>query len=153
VLETMCDLEEAKTALSAARETRLPVVVCMGFDTGKDKDRTLMGTTPEQAATALDEAGADVIGANCGQGIEGFAPICRRLRSVTHRPIWLKPNAGLPVISHNSAQYTTSPEDFASHAIQLTQDGANFIGGCCGTTPEFIAAIVRQLHKTTSRPQ
>ena len=115
VVETMSDLEEAKLAVSAARETGLPVVACMVFDSGKDKDRTMMGTTPEQAAQALTEAGADVIGANCGQGIAGFVAICRRLRAATDRPVWLKPNAGLPTMVDGRAQYTTTPEEFAGH--------------------------------------
>jgi len=78
VVETMSDLEEALLAVSAARETGLPVVACMVFDSGKDKDRTMMGNTPEQVARALVDAGADVIGANCGQGVAGFVPICKR---------------------------------------------------------------------------
>ena len=119
----------------------------MVFDTGKDKDRTMMGTTPEQAAVALVEGGADVIGANCGQGIGGFAAICKRLRAVTDRPIWLKPNAGLPVISHGVAHYNTSADAFASQAMELKQFGASFIGGCCGTTPEFIAEMSRRIRK------
>ena len=73
VLETMSDLEEAKLAIAAARATGLPVVACMVFDAGKDKDRTMMGSTPERVAKTLTDAGADVIGANCGQGIAGLS--------------------------------------------------------------------------------
>lgn len=80
VIETMSDLQEAKAALAAARETGLPVVVCMVFERGKNLDRTMMGATPEQVAEALTAAGADVLGANCGTGIAGYIPICRRLR-------------------------------------------------------------------------
>ncbi len=79
VIETMSDLAEAKLAVAAARETGLPVVACMTFDSGAKLDRTMMGVTPEQAAEQLSSAGADVIGANCGQGIAGYAPICSRL--------------------------------------------------------------------------
>ncbi len=104
VIETMSDLEEASLAVSAARETGLPVVACMVFDSGKDKDRTMMGTTPEQAARALTEAGADVIGANCGQGIAGFLAICRRLHGATDRPVWIKANAGLPTMVDGRAE-------------------------------------------------
>lgn len=145
VVETMSDLEEAQLALAAARATGLPVVACMVFDTGRDKDRTMMGQTPEQVAIALTSAGADVIGANCGQGIEGFAAIGRRLRAATDRPIWLKPNAGLPQLVDGRAVYTTAPEAFAAYVPNLVRAGANFIGGCCGTSPEFIRAIVNAL--------
>jgi 5-methyltetrahydrofolate--homocysteine methyltransferase len=141
VVETMSDLEEAKVALAAAKETGLPVVVSMVFDCGKNKDRTMMGNTPEQVAQALTEAGADVIGANCGQGIAGFIPICKRLRAATTRPLWMKPNAGLPALVDGRAVYSTAPGDFAGRIPELTQAGARFVGGCCGTRPEFIEAI------------
>jgi methionine synthase I (cobalamin-dependent) len=147
VVETMSDLEEAKLAVSAARETGLPVVACMVFDSGKDKDRTMMGTTPEQAARALTEAGADVIGANCGQGIAGFVGICKRLRAATDRPVWIKANAGLPTMVDGLPKYTTTPEEFAGYIPALLEAGASFIGGCCGTRPEFTAAIRRALHR------
>jgi methionine synthase I (cobalamin-dependent) len=145
VLETMSDLDEAVLAIQAARQTGLPVVACMVFDSGKDKDRTMMGATPEQAAKALSEAGADVIGANCGQGIAGFVALARRLRAATDRPIWLKPNAGLPVMVDGRAHYNATPDEFAAFIPQLTQMGAAFVGGCCGTRPDFITAIRRQL--------
>ena len=148
VVETMSDLEEAKLAVGAARETGLPVIACMVFDSGKDKDRTMMGTTPEQTAQALTEAGADVIGANCGQGIAGFIAICQRLRAATDRPIWIKPNAGLPTMVDGRAQYTTTPDEFAGYVPALVKAGASFIGGCCGTRPDFIAAIRRALRSS-----
>ena len=145
VVETMSDLEEAKLAVAAARMTGLPVVACMVFDSGKILDRTMMGTTPEQAAQALTTVGADVIGANCGQGIGGFLPICRRLRAATDRLIWIKPNAGLPQLVDGRAVYAGTPDDFAGQVPALIAAGANFIGGCCGTRPDFIAAICRRL--------
>jgi len=140
VVETMGDLEEAKAALAAAKTTRLPVVVCMVFDSGKDRDRTMMGATPEQVGQELNTAGADVIGANCGVGIEAYVPVCRRLRASTDRPIWIKPNAGLPSVQAGKVVYRTSPAEFAAHLPALVEAGASFIGGCCGTNPEFIRA-------------
>src|SRR5690606_27192478 len=116
---------------------------CMVFDSGKNHDCTMMGTTPEEAAEALTAAGADVIGANCGQGIAGFAPICNRLKSATALPIWIKANAGLPVVVEGRAKYSTTPESFALFIPELFRVGANFIGGCCGTNPDFIQAIQR----------
>jgi 5-methyltetrahydrofolate--homocysteine methyltransferase len=145
VVETMSDLEEAKLAVAAVRATGLPVVACMVFDSGKNLDRTMMGSTPEQAAQELSAAGADVIGANCGQGIGGFLPICQRLRAATDRPIWMKPNAGLPQLVDGRAVYAGTPEDFAGQVPALIEAGANFIGGCCGTSPDFISTICRRL--------
>jgi 5-methyltetrahydrofolate--homocysteine methyltransferase len=141
VIETMSDLAEAKIALRAARETGLPVVACMVYDSGAEKDRTMMGVTPEQAAEELTAGGADVIGANCGQGIDGFMAICRRLAAATDRPIWIKANAGLPEMVDGKTVYRTEPEEFASHAGPLLEAGASFLGGCCGTDPRFIRAL------------
>jgi methionine synthase I (cobalamin-dependent) len=141
VIETMSDLTEARIAITAARDTGLPVVACMSYDSGKSKDRTMMGITPEQAAKELAAAGADVIGANCGQGIEGYIPICARLRAATSLPIWIKPNAGLPVVVDGRAVYKTTPEEFVSYAQALVDAGASFIGGCCGSNPDFIRAL------------
>lgn len=147
VIETMSDLDEARAALEAAKATGLPVVTCMVFDAGRDKDRTMMGATPEQVAQELTAAGADVVGANCGVGIERFLPVCRRLRSATDRPIWIKANAGLPEIQDGRVYYRTTPEEFAAQVPALATAGASFIGGCCGTTPAFIRAAKRALER------
>ena len=141
VVETMSDPTEASLAVKAAKETGLPVVGCMTFDSGKNKDRTMMGTTPEQAAEALTQAGADVLGSNCGQGIEGFITICRRLRAVTDKPLWMKGNAGLPQVVDGQTVYSQTPEGFADVAMKLLDEGASFLGGCCGTGPDYIAEL------------
>jgi methionine synthase I (cobalamin-dependent) len=145
VVETMSDLEEARLAVAAARQTGLAVIACMVFDSGREKDRTMMGNTPEQVAQVLTEAGADVVGANCGQGVGGFVSICRRLRSTTDRPIWIKANAGLPAVVEGQVRYETTPEEFAGYVPELTKAGASFIGGCCGTSPAFISAVANQI--------
>jgi 5-methyltetrahydrofolate--homocysteine methyltransferase len=145
VIETMSDLAEAKLAVAAALETGLPVVASMTFDSGANRDRTMMGVTPEQAAEQLTSAGADVIGANCGQGIAGYAAICARLHVATNRPIWIKANAGLPRMADGKAVYDQTPEEFAFFLPQLSESGAMFIGGCCGTTPDFIRALTAKL--------
>ncbi|MGO8675080.1 MAG: homocysteine S-methyltransferase family protein [Limisphaerales bacterium] len=147
VVETMSDLDEAALAVEAACQTGLPVVACMVFDSGKDKDRTMMGATPEQAAKTLSKAGAEVIGANCGQGIAGFVAIGRRLHAATDRPIWLKPNAGLPVMVEGRPQYNVTAEEFAGYVPQLVELGVAFLGGCCGTGPGFVTAMCRQLNR------
>lgn len=145
VVETMADPEEMKLAVAAAKKTGLPVVACMVFDSGADKDRTMMGTTPEQAAEAALEAGADLVGSNCGQGIVGFIKICQRLRAASGSPVWIKANAGLPQVVDGETVYTQTPEDFASHVPALVEAGAAFVGGCCGTNPDFIKAILAKL--------
>lgn len=149
VIETMADLEEAVLAVKAALTTGLPVVASMVYDSGADKDRTMMGVTPEQAAEALVEAGAWAIGANCGQGPEGFIPICERYRAVCDVPLWMKPNAGLPVIVDGKTTYEMTPPEFAEFALRLRDAGATFIGGCCGTSPAFIAALADRILPNT----
>jgi len=149
VLETMQDLAEAKLAIAAARTTGLPVVASMVFDSGKDKDRTMMGTTPEQAAAGLIAAGADVIGANCGQGIAGFVTICTRLKAAAEgHPVWIKANAGLPQMQDGKPVYAMTAAQFTGYVPAVLAAGASFIGGCCGTSPEFIRAIHRLLRST-----
>jgi 5-methyltetrahydrofolate--homocysteine methyltransferase len=145
LIETMTDLAEARIAAAVALETGLPVIVSLVFDSGKNRDRTIMGTTPEQAATALTSDGVHGIGANCGLGIRDFIPVCKRLAAATPLPIWIKPNAGLPEMIGGVAQYKTTPGEFAASAQQIVEAGATFLGGCCGTTPEFIRTLAQQL--------
>jgi methionine synthase I (cobalamin-dependent) len=142
LLETMSDIAEARLAVAAAKSTGLPVIVSFAFDSGRNKDRTMMGATPEAVAAAMVEAGADAVGANCGVGVEHAAPICRRLRAACDLPIWIKPNAGLPKMEGTAIRYDTSPELFASYYAALREAGASFLGGCCGSTPDFIRALV-----------
>ncbi|MDR3752048.1 MAG: homocysteine S-methyltransferase family protein [Terracidiphilus sp.] len=141
LVETMSEIEEARLAVEAAKRTGLPVLVSFAFDSGKNKDRTMMGATPEAVAAAMVEAGADVVGANCGVGIERVLPICQRLRAACDLPIWIKPNAGLPILEGTAVHYGTSAEFFASHYTALRDAGASFLGACCGSTPEFIRAL------------
>lgn len=145
VIETMAELEEVEIALEQAKATGLPVVACVVFDTGADCDRTMMGVTPEQAAERLTAAGADVVGANCGQGIAGYVKICQRMRAVTDLPLWIKANAGIPEIVDGEVVYRTTAEQFAAHAPALIDAGAQFIGGCCGTNPDFIRALCKTI--------
>jgi methionine synthase I (cobalamin-dependent) len=142
LIETMSDIAEARLAVAAARLTGLPVIVSFAFDSGKNKDRTMMGATPEAVAVAMAEAGADAVGANCGVGVELAVPICQRLRAACDLPLWIKPNAGLPTLEGSGLRYGTTAEFFASHYTALRDAGAAFLGGCCGSTPEFIRALV-----------
>jgi 5-methyltetrahydrofolate--homocysteine methyltransferase len=141
VIETMSEIDEARAALSAVRDAGLPAIVCMVFDSGKEKDRTMMGNTPEEVAAELTKAGASAIGANCGHGIATAINVCRRLAAASNLPIWMKPNAGLPELSAGGIEYKTTAHDFASHIPALVEAGAAFVGGCCGSNPDFIRQI------------
>lgn len=142
LIETMSDIDEARLAVRAAKSTGLPVIASFAFDTGKNKDRTMTGARPEAIAAAMLEAGADGVGANCGVGVEAAVDICRRLRAACNLPLWIKPNAGLPTFDGVGVRYTTSAGFFASHFSALRDAGANFIGACCGSNPEFVRALV-----------
>ena len=145
VAETMSDLEEMKIAVRAAKETGLPVVASMVYDSGEKLDRTMMGVTAEQHTAAAEEAGADVVGANCGKGIEPLIAVCRQFRQSTKLPLWIKPNAGLPQMIGGKTVFTMTPAQFAARIPAVLEAGADFIGGCCGTSPDFIKAIASNL--------
>ena len=141
IVETMIDVVEARIAATAAKQTGLPIIVSMVYDSGENKDRTMMGDSPEQVLEELMSIGIDGIGANCGQGIEAFLPICSRLRQATDLPIWMKPNAGLPEIVDDKTVFRTTAREFVQYIPELIQAGAGFIGGCCGTDQEFVRTI------------
>jgi methionine synthase I (cobalamin-dependent) len=142
LIETISDVDEARLAVAAAKVADLPVIASFAFDSGKNKDRTMMGATPEDVAAAMVEAGADAVGANCGVGIEFAAAICARLRAACDLPLWIKPNAGLPTMQGDSIHYDVTPGFFAGHYAALRDAGASFLGGCCGSNPDFIRALV-----------
>jgi len=142
VLETFNELDEARIALRGVRQAcDLPVVVSMTFASGADGTATMMGNRPEELAAAADAGGAAAVGANCGAGPENYVRLARMLRASTELPIWIKPNAGLPVVADGRTTFPMGPDDFAAHVDELIAAGANFIGGCCGTTPDHIRAI------------
>lgn len=142
LVETMSDLDEARLALEAARRTGLPVIVSFTFQSGTNQDRTMTGASPEDVAIAMTRAGASAVGANCGVGVEQAVSLCQRLHAACDLPIWIKPNAGLPIVEGSTLRYRTSAERFAAHYAALRDAGAAFIGGCCGSTPDFIRALV-----------
>ena len=150
VIETMMDLAEAKAALRAAKKGGpLPVVVSMTFNKHRSGYATLMGVRPEQAALELEKAGADVVGANCGAGIDELIEIAHLMRKATLLPIWCKPNAGLPEMVAGGTVYRETPERMASKFKAMAEAGANIIGGCCGTTPAHIRALVLERDRLT----
>ena len=142
-VETMTDLNEATLAVKAAREISrtIPVMATMTFDETPRGFFTVMWVSVEQAAKGLAEAGADVVGSNCGNGIVNMVKIAGELRGAHQLPIIIQSNAGLPEIHDGVARYTETPEFMASKVPALLEAGVSIIGGCCGTTPEHIAAI------------
>jgi 5-methyltetrahydrofolate--homocysteine methyltransferase len=144
VIETMTDLEEAVLAVRAAREhTRIPVFCTMTFDKLVTGDyRTMMGVSPAEMVGPLIEAGASVIGANCGNGIAGMVSIVREIRNTNqHIPVLVHANAGMPVYQDGDTVFPESPSEMAGNLTALIEAGATIIGGCCGTTPDHIACL------------
>jgi len=145
IIETMSDLNEAKCAVKAVKEnSALTIAVSMTFSRTKAGFATMMGITPEQAAVELEKTGADIVGSNCGSGIEDIIEVIRIMRSATSLPLWAKPNAGVPQLEEGRPVYKQSPEEMASFVPELIKAGANIIGGCCGTTPQHIKLIVEK---------
>lgn len=145
VVETMSDLDEARIAVEAAVATGLPVVGCMVYDSGAGGNHTMMGVTPGEAAAVLEDAGVRAVGANCGKGPDEFFSLMEAYIKSTSLPLWMKPNAGLPVYEEGRTLYTMTPEAFAGSANRLLDAGVTFIGGCCGTHPGFISALRHRL--------
>lgn len=144
-IETMWSVQEAEQAIRAAKQnTTLPVLCTFTFSVGPKGFRTAVGVTPENAAKAARTAGADIAGANCGNGVDQMITIAKQMRaSVPDIPLLIQANAGLPVIEHGKAVYKESPEHMASRVEELVAAGVNIIGGCCGTTSAHIEAIAR----------
>jgi len=142
-IETMIDLAEATLAVRAAKSASpsTPIAATMTFDATPRGFFTIMGVSIEQAAARLAEAGADIIGSNCGNGIENMIKIAGEFRRYTSLPIIIQSNAGLPETKGDKLIYSETPEYVAEKCKELLVIGVSIIGGCCGTTPEHIAAI------------
>ena len=144
--ETFSDLNELRAGVLAARECcSLPVFASMTFE---QTGRTFLGVRAECAAMSLSALGVHAVGVNCSLGPKEVAPILRAMRTATDLPLILKPNAGLP--DPATGAYNTTPEEFASACAALTDVGAAYIGGCCGTTPAFIEALSRAVSGKTA---
>ena len=143
VLETFNELAEAEIALRAVRKAcDLPVVVSMTFGSGPDRTATMMGNKPSDLAAMAERFGAEAVGANCGVGPENYVKVARLLRQATDLPIWIKPNAGMPIAGpRGETTFPMGPAEFAAFVPALIEAGANFIGGCCGTTGDHIRAV------------
>ena len=146
-IETMIDVEEAKIAIRAAREnTDLVVFSTMFFDKGPRGFFTMMGTPPEVAMRELVAAGADVVGANCGNGVDVMLELARLLRAATDAPLLVHSNAGIPIAKGGEVVYPESPEYMAPRLKAMVDEaGVNIVGGCCGTGPAHIRALVKAI--------
>jgi 5-methyltetrahydrofolate--homocysteine methyltransferase len=144
-IETMTDLTEATLAVRAAKSVApaIPVLATMTFDRTRRGFYTIMGASIPDAARELAAAGADVIGSNCGNGIEAMIEIAREFHAATNLPLIVQSNAGLPQIVNGETVYPETPEFMAGKARELIAAGVAILGGCCGTTPAHIAAFRR----------
>jgi homocysteine S-methyltransferase len=150
LLETFADLTEIEQGIRAAREVDSSVPLIAQVTIGPD-GRTPFGATPEDAARALDEWGADIVGLNCSVGPQAILEAIERMVGVTQRKLSAQPNAGMPRDVSGRTMYMASPEYMATYARHLIQAGAKVIGGCCGTTPEHIKAMVEGIRPLVPR--
>jgi len=146
VIETLFDLNEAIAAVEGVRsvDQDIPLVCSFSFDRGT---RTMMGVSPEDVAAKIGVLDVDLLGINCGRSLVENLEALKRLRQVTEKPIWFKPNAGLPEINDDGNPcYTISPEEMSDWVPQWIDAGAQIVGGCCGTSPEHLAEIAKAVH-------
>ncbi|MBC8568476.1 homocysteine S-methyltransferase family protein [Mogibacterium sp. NSJ-24] len=149
VIETMTDLYEVKAAVLAVKEnSKLPVMVSMTFE---ENERTFTGVSLEAMALTLEGLGVDAMGINCSLGPVEILPMARKLRSLTSIPVFAKPNAGLP--DPETGKYDISCDQFIDTMKEYIDCGINMVGGCCGTTPEYISGIARYRDSLVQKPQ
>lgn len=143
-LETFLDIKECRAAVIAIREfsATIPVIAMMTFD---DNGRSVLGTPPEAAAITLVAAGADIIGSNCGLGVDGIYDILCRMRKVSSLPLISQANAGLPQLVGDRTIFPGTPDEMVAYHQRMIDLGVRVIGGCCGTTPAHISAMKRAL--------
>lgn len=145
VVETMMSLQECRAAVLAVREcSELPVMVTLTFN---EDGRTLFGTNPETAALVLTAMDVDAVGVNCSVGPDRMCEVIRRMAQYTALPLIAKPNAGMPALIDGATVYDMQKEEFAEGMLQLAEAGADILGGCCGTTPDYIAYMADRLRE------
>ena len=151
LIETMFALEETTAAFEGARSvTDLPIVVSFSYDRGT---RSMMGVKPKDVIKKYSEMGAALVGANCGTTLENMEAVVKEYAAtVPSFPLWVKPNAGVPRMDIETEQgvYDMSPEDMAAYSLKYVELGARVVGGCCGNTPEHVAAIAKTVKKQQS---
>lgn len=142
-IETMTDLQEMKAAVLAVKDTTdLPVIAHMTF---MNSDRTLMGNDIESVAVVLEALGVDLLGANCSLGPSELLGVIKRMSYVTTLPLSVEPNAGIPVNEQGRTVFPLGPEDFSKFVEDFVNSGVCVIGGCCGTTPQYIKEIKKRI--------
>jgi 5-methyltetrahydrofolate--homocysteine methyltransferase len=149
-VETMSAIDEASLAVRAAKEfTDLEVICTFTYQkTVHGYYRTMMGVSPADMISAIKEAGADIIGANCGVGTDQMIEVVHEIREADQNtPVLVHVNAGIPVIQNNVTVFPESPEMMSMKMKDLINAGANIIGGCCGTTPDHIRAFIREIRE------
>jgi len=153
VIETMTDLREACLAVEAARRVapQLPVAASLSFDSTPRGFFTMMGDSLERVAAELAQAGAHLIGSNCGHGIETMVELARELKPLTSLPILIQSNAGLPELLNGRLHYAQTPAQTAAGALRLLEHGVSIVGGCCGTTPEHVTSVRKVVETTNAR--
>ena len=146
IIETMTAIEEISLAIRVAKEsTNLPVIATMVFDKGPRGFFTMMGVTPKRAAKELTSVGADIIGTNCGNGIDLMIEIAQQMREATDKPMIVHSNAGIPTVKSGQIIYPETPEYMTERFMQIVELGVNIVGGCCGTGPEHIKSLSKTL--------
>jgi len=146
ILETMYDLQEIVLAVKAVRSiSDLPIVATVTFERKPKGFFTIMGNSVADCARELAEAGADVVGSNCGMGSADMVDIAPLFRDSTELPFLIQPNRGQPEVKEGRLTYQQTPEVFTKDVVSIVKAGADAVGGCCGTTPEFIAMIRQRL--------
>lgn len=154
-VETMSEIAEACMAIRAAKEfTDLEVLATFTYaKTVHGYYRTMMGVSPEEMIEAVKDAGADIIGANCGMGFDQMIEIVETIRKVNQEtPVLIHANAGMPIVKDGKTTFPETPEMMAPKVKELIDAGANIIGGCCGTGPDHIRAFVREIRGAGSAP-
>jgi 5-methyltetrahydrofolate--homocysteine methyltransferase len=145
-IETMFSLEEALAALRAAKRLGdVLIIAALTFNRTKKGFFTMMGEGVKQAVSAFEAAGAAVIASNCSLGSRDMIDLTKELRAATRKPILIQPNAGKPVTQKGVTSYQQTPAEFAQDGQEIRNIGADMIGGCCGTNPEFIRALAQTL--------
>ena len=141
-------MNEARAAIEAAKKTcDLPVITTMTFDKTANGFRTMMGVEPKQVFELL-ESGADVVGSNCGTGIDKMIELMKEMRSIDSKAFLIaQPNAGMPVMEGGKMLYRQPPEEMAEKALEFVRLGVNIIGGCCGTTPVHLKKIAENIRE------
>ncbi len=148
LLETFYDISEAEIAIKSASAFGIPVICTMTFD---PRGRTMMGVFPEDAVKAIIDAGADVLGANCGVGPDAILPVVEKMCSTSSIPVMVQPNAGMPEMTSNGPVYNETPEKMAEYTEKFLDLGAKIVGACCGSTPAHIAAIAQVVEKRRTK--